>query len=289
MSCEDVHSNDLMNHLEKEIKIIKINPEENSQIMKINSKIIVIAFTLFGCATSSDLRHQGRYEVFSFRRSYSNAHLIKVGAENFLMIDSGSYEDAPLLEKDFRDRKINPDWIKAIVLTHGHWDHAGGARYFQDKFKIPVLLGAQDSALLEKGKSDPLCPTSFIAQMRRSGDQEKSFLAPKATKLIGSKTPLDEWVGPEIGFVTPVPSHTEGSLAVVIDDLAFTGDLFRGSLVGASATRHFYICDLERNSRMIGEFLKHDARNVKMFFPGHFSPSLARKSVEELKLISRFK
>jgi len=250
-------------------------------IQKQFTKIICLTVIVFGCATSSDLPRQGKFEVFSFRRSYSNTHIIKVGPEMFLMVDSGSYEDAPLLEKDLLDKKINPEWIKAIVLTHGHWDHAAGARCFQDKYKTPVLLGAPDSRLLENGKSDPLCPTSFIANMRLSGDQEKSFLAPKATKLIDSKIPLDEWVGPGVGFITPVPSHTEGSLAVVIDELAFTGDLFRGSLVGASATRHFYICDQERNLRMISEFLNKDALNVKIFFPGHFGPSLSRASVEE--------
>lgn len=244
-------------------------------------KIMWLTAICFGCATSSDLRREGKFEVLSFRRSYSNTHLIKIGPEKFLMVDSGSYEDAPLLEKDVLERAVDPKWIKAIVLTHGHWDHAGGARYFQDKFKTPVLLGAQDSRLLENGKSDPLCPTNFIAKMRQNGDQERSFLAPKATKLIDSKTPLDEWVGPGVGFITPVPSHTAGSLAVVIDDLAFTGDLFRGSLIGASATRHFYICDLERNSRIIMDFLNKDALDVKRFFPGHFGPSLPRASIEE--------
>jgi hydroxyacylglutathione hydrolase len=244
-------------------------------------KIIWLAAAFFGCATSSDLRRDGKFEVFSFRRSYSNTHLIKIGPEKFLMVDSGSYEDAPLLENDLRERDVDPQWIKAIVLTHGHWDHAGGARYFQDKFKTPVLLGARDTRLLENGKSDPLCPTSFIAKMRQNSDQERSFLAPKVTKLIDSQTPLDEWVGPGVGFIKPIPSHTEGSLAVVIDDLAFVGDLFRGSLIGVSATRHFYICDLERNSGMIRDFLNRDALDVKLFFPGHFGPSLPRASIEE--------
>lgn len=240
-----------------------------------------LTLLLLGCATSSDLRQEGKYEVFSFRRSYSNTHLVKIDSENYLMIDSGSYEDAPLLEKDLLERKISPLWIKAIALTHGHWDHAGGARYFQDKFKTPVLLGARDAHLLENGKSDPLCPTSAIAKFRVKDDQNKTFLSPKPTKLIDSKTALDTWVGAGVGFLVPVPSHTEGSIAVVIGDLAFTGDLFRGSIVGFAATRHFYICDLNLNKKTINNFLDSDALGVKFFFPGHFGPALPRSAVEE--------
>ncbi|MFZ9521830.1 MAG: MBL fold metallo-hydrolase, partial [Silvanigrellaceae bacterium] len=159
----------------------------NLRIEKLKKlKTFCLTAICFGCAISSDLRREGKFEVLSFRRSYSNTHLIRIGPEKFLMVDSGSYEDAPLLEKDVRERDVDPIWIKAIVLTHGHWDHAGGARYFQDKFKTPVLLGARDSRLLENGKSDPLCPTSFIAKVRQTCDQERSFLSPKATKLIDS-------------------------------------------------------------------------------------------------------
>ena len=71
----------------------------------------------------------------------------------YLMIDSGGYESAPELEKDFRSKGINPKDIEMIFITHGHWDHVAGAKYFQDKYKIPVLVGKKDEKLLNQGKS----------------------------------------------------------------------------------------------------------------------------------------
>ena len=37
---------------------------------------------------------------------------------------------------------LDPTKIKYVVVSHGHSDHAGGARYLQDHFGAHVILSA---------------------------------------------------------------------------------------------------------------------------------------------------
>ena len=45
---------------------------------------------------------------------------------------------------------LDPATIKYVVISHGHSDHSGGAKYLQDKFNAHVILGAADWDLLDK-------------------------------------------------------------------------------------------------------------------------------------------
>jgi glyoxylase-like metal-dependent hydrolase (beta-lactamase superfamily II) len=233
-----------------------------------------------GCATSrsSWTGNSSQTRVFTFRHAYANAHLIKLDEKSFIMVDSGGYEKAADLESDLIENKIDPTYIKAIILTHGHWDHAAGAKYFQDKYQIPVVAGVCDQHLLEQGKSETLCPTSFFAKLRLKDDEAMVFKSPNITKWISEKTNLKDLLGFDVDVI-PLPSHTNGSLAVISGNIAFVGDLFRGSIVGSAPETHFYICDLMSNRQYIEEFLKTDGKNVEHFFTGHFGPVFERNAV----------
>ena len=45
---------------------------------------------------------------------------------------------------------LDPAAIKYVIVSHGHSDHSGGARYLQDRFKARVLLTAADWDLLDR-------------------------------------------------------------------------------------------------------------------------------------------
>ena len=45
---------------------------------------------------------------------------------------------------------LDPAAIKYVIVSHGHADHSGGAKYLQDKFNAHVLLGAADWDLLDR-------------------------------------------------------------------------------------------------------------------------------------------
>jgi metallo-beta-lactamase class B len=53
---------------------------------------------------------------------------------------------------------LDPATIKYAIVSHGHRDHSGGAKYLQDAFKTRVLLSAADWDMLAANTRDPAKP-----------------------------------------------------------------------------------------------------------------------------------
>lgn len=53
-----------------------------------------------------------------------------------------------IFEPGMKQFNLNPADIKYVILTHGHYDHFGGAKYLQDKYHVPVGLSAADWDLM---------------------------------------------------------------------------------------------------------------------------------------------
>src|SRR5262245_47991731 len=45
---------------------------------------------------------------------------------------------------------LDPKNIKYVIVSHGHIDHAGGAKFLQERFGAHVIMGAADWDLLER-------------------------------------------------------------------------------------------------------------------------------------------
>ena len=96
--------------------------------------------------------------------------------------------------------------IRAVLLTHGHFDHVGGVRGVAEAARCPVWLCEADTVLPERLTAGPLYYTDTYAD----GD----------TVEVGS-----------LRFtVLETPGHTMGSVCLRCGALLFTGDtLFAGS------------------------------------------------------------
>ena len=46
---------------------------------------------------------------------------------------------------------LDPATIKYAIVSHGHFDHSGGAKYLQDHFGTRIILSSADWDLLERG------------------------------------------------------------------------------------------------------------------------------------------
>ncbi|MEO5739506.1 MAG: MBL fold metallo-hydrolase [Vicinamibacterales bacterium] len=51
---------------------------------------------------------------------------------------------------------LNPATMKYLIISHGHGDHHGGAKYLQDEFGPRVVMGAPDWDLVAKNPRDPI-------------------------------------------------------------------------------------------------------------------------------------
>ena len=128
-----------------------------------------------------------------------------------LVIDPGD-EAARLIQK-IRERNVTP---AAVLLTHGHFDHAGAARELADAFGILIYAHEKEKKTLE---------TPGINLSGMTGEPPAAYHADVFVK--------DGDVLDLAGFSVRVlftPGHTEGSICFFCGDALFSGDtLFQGS------------------------------------------------------------
>lgn len=230
---------------------------------------------LAGCASGHTTTRVGDVEVRTFRRAFANVHIVEKNGVR-LMVDSGYGEEAPRLDAELKKAGIDPHTLAAIIVTHAHADHAGGARYFHDHYGTRIVAGAADRETFAAGHNGHMCPVGTLGRWRYAKDSAGTFAPFAADLWIDAPTSLQPVAGIDATIVT-VPSHTPGSLAVVVGEVALVGDLFRGSALGHSAEVHFFMCDVAANRADVRRLLEDASRH--RFLTGHFGP-LDRAAVE---------
>jgi len=72
-------------------------------------------------------------------------------SEGLILIDSiFDYSVDDEVVGGLKKMGLDPATIKFVVVSHGHSDHSGGAKYLQDRFNAKVLLAAEDWDLLDR-------------------------------------------------------------------------------------------------------------------------------------------
>ena len=134
-------------------------------------------------------------------------------AHEAVVIDPGWNADAILAEA--RSAKLS---IKAILLTHGHFDHIGAVADLKEALSVPVLAHAREIDLLNaKGGAD-----LFGFNIRA---------VPHPDRLITHGEQIE--IGALTFEVRHVPGHTAGHVAFIAQQqqTTFVGDvLFAGSI-----------------------------------------------------------
>lgn len=239
---------------------------------------MMFALSLYGCS-SAQQQHAGQSSVTTLTVSLANVHIVDVQGKRF-MIDSGKHGDELELIAAMRAAGIAPQSIDYLIITHGHTDHAGGGSYFKEHFGTPIIAGRGDQDMLASGKNGTLCSTGLLASFLKPSIERESYPPISADIWIDEQYDLAE-LGAR-GRILAVPSHTPGSLAVIIDEKGLVGDLVRGGLISKTRpARHFYMCDLSSNDRDIKALLENDA--VETWYTGHMGPVPAQAVREQFE------
>lgn len=113
--------------------------------------------------------------------------------------------------------------LKAVVCTHGHFDHMGSAAVFQDRFGLDVYMHAQDQKIAKTA--------NFLLMAFKLKSRVKM---PRFIHFEGDSGAF------QVDDVTVryrhVPGHTPGSCFIHIGNACFTGDSLYASGIGLSKT-----------------------------------------------------
>jgi hydroxyacylglutathione hydrolase len=143
----------------------------------------------------------------------SNADICADGApgEAFL-IDPGL--DPERIDRAARDLGLKPT---RVFCTHGHFDHIGGANWFQQAYGAQVFLHQADLKTMKTG--------NFLLMVLKI---EQRITLPDVTLIDPASPP------PMAVTYMPVPGHTPGSCFVRYGGHLFTGDSLYARGVGLS-------------------------------------------------------
>lgn len=175
------------------------------------------------CPTKAETtrRFPGRYMMLNFTlipvtHYQQNCSLIWCAATNkAAVVDPGG--DVPLLLRRIAEQKVT---VEQVLLTHGHMDHAGGARQLADQLQVPIVGPHPDEAfwldmLPEQARMMGFTPVPPLRPDR--------WLAEGETVAVGEQT-LE---------VLHCPGHTPGHIVFFhrASATAWVGDvLFAGSI-----------------------------------------------------------
>jgi len=139
---------------------------------------------------------------------YFDENCYLIGDDNCYVIDPGSC-DKIIIQKI----KENFKGVKAILLTHGHFDHVGAVDSLVNEFNCPVYLDNNDKC--------------FIDSTSINEYSIKPSISLKVNTLDASK--IDD----EDIIVINTPGHSKGSVCYLFkkENILFTGDtLFKDSI-----------------------------------------------------------
>ena len=201
--------------------------------------------------------------IFQIRglRGSSHSYVIKGDYMN-VMIDSGSDQNFPVLERGLRKIGLKVRDINLVINSHEHCDHIGANRYFQESSMIAAYRLA----------ASKMTAGDYYVTMYKGNDLNEPPM--RVHLWLENMTRID--LGNYSLRVFHTPGHTSGCISLIETN---QGLLFSADSVFAGGTLS-YIAE----SGSIGDYLDSLARlrcfGLRALYPGH--GRISDKPIEDI-------
>ncbi len=140
------------------------------------------------------------------KSGHVSSYLLPIGPRELALIDTGDDAEAHAILAAIARRGLRPEAVKAVLLTHGDYDHIAGAHVFAH---APVMALAAEVDLVEgRAVRGPL------RRPKPTGIRVNRVLYDGDPILLG-KTRVE---------VFAIPGHTSGSAAFLVNGALLLGD-----------------------------------------------------------------
>lgn len=170
------------------------------------------------------MSHATRHSILTIRGVMGVCHVLVHGTE-VVLLDTGLIGEPMQIRWRLGLLGLGPDKVKAILLTHGHLDHAGNLAWAKEWSGAPIYAHALEQAHID-GTYPYAGVNEWCGRLERAGRRHLGIGQPaKIDRFITDGDELPFWGGLT---VVHLPGHTLGHCGFYSarDDLLFSGDLF---------------------------------------------------------------
>jgi glyoxylase-like metal-dependent hydrolase (beta-lactamase superfamily II) len=178
------------------------------------------------------------------------------------LIDSGNDGEGKAVLAELSARRLSPDAVAAIFLTHGHPDHTAGVKLFP---KAEVMAMEREVALAE-GREAGKGPLNRLMGANPNGTRITHPLHDGETVRLGET----------VVRAYAIPGHTAGSAAYLVNGVLFLGDAADASGDGKIVGSAWLFSESQSQDREslaeLEQQLKKDSAEVKVIAFAHSGP-----------------
>ncbi len=207
-------------------------------------------------------------KIESVKIGVTNCFLINVRS-GYLLVDTGEPGKVRIFWNYIERKKIMPEEIKFIILTHAHYDHAGNCWEIREKTGAQLIVHREEILALKMGKTE--IPKSmnmwgelYARLILISGFDYKPV---EPDIVIDGDVDLNKYSID--GELVHTPGHTAGSISLILaSGEAFVGDLIMSVRPFTDGMPLF----AENKEQVLKSWRKLLEKGVRRIYPSHGKP-----------------